>query len=66
MRCEECDRLWKTYQLATVEDFRLSAKLDAAVIFRDKHVDTESRAAQKARASARQALADHQKATGHT
>jgi hypothetical protein len=63
MRCEECYRLWNAYQLATIEDVRLSGKLDAAVISRDREefnrANAESEAAQNARLAAREAIADH-------
>jgi len=58
MRCEESDGLGKTYQLATIDDAGLTAKLDAAAISPDmeefKRVDAESQAAQKARSAVRQ------------
>ena len=66
---EECERLWKAYQTATIESVQLSEALRS--ITEDQSLEklsgttTKAEAAERLREEARQRLAEHQAATGH-
>jgi hypothetical protein len=68
-QCEECERLWKAYQTATIESVQLYEALRS--ITEDQGLEklsgttTRAEAAERLREEARQRLAEHQAATGH-
>jgi hypothetical protein len=68
-QCEDCERLWKAYQTATIESVQLSEALRS--ITEDQGLEklsgttTRAEAAERLREEARQRLAEHQAATGH-
>jgi hypothetical protein len=68
-QCEECERLWKAYQTATIESVQLYEELRS--ITEDQGLEklsgttTRAEAAERLREKARQRLAEHQAATGH-
>ena len=66
---EECERLWKAYQTATIESVELYEELRS--ITEDHGLEklsgttTRAEAAERLREEARQRLAEHQASTGH-
>jgi len=68
-QCEECERLWKAYQTATIESVQLYEEFRS--ITEDQGLeklsrnDNPGRICRAAREEARQRLAEHQAATGH-
>ena len=60
--CAECNRLWRACATATIERFRLQAKLRLAILEQGhyKHLAAEVEAAEVAATEARQALLRHQ------
>jgi hypothetical protein len=65
--CRECKRLWKAYEVATMEHLRLNGemKLVAGDLTRFMETSTKLEAAAITLAEARKDLLDHQAATGH-
>jgi hypothetical protein len=68
-QCEECDRLWKAYQRATIQCVQLDKKLRSMTEDRGlrklKETTTKAEAAERLFEEARQRLAEHQATTGH-
>ena len=68
-QCEDCERLWKAYQTATIESVQLYEELKS--ITEDQGLEklsgttARAEAAERLREEARQRLAEHQAATGH-
>jgi hypothetical protein len=68
-QCEECERLWKAYQTATIESVQLYEELRS--INEDQGLEklsgttTRAEAAERLREEARRRLTEHQAATGH-
>jgi hypothetical protein len=68
-QCEDCERLWKAYQTATIESVQLNEELKS--ITEDQGLEklsgttARAEAAERLREEARQRLAEHQAATGH-
>jgi hypothetical protein len=68
-QCEECERLWKAYQTATIASVQLDEELRS--ITEDQGLEklsgttARAEAAERLREVARQRLAEHQAATGH-
>jgi hypothetical protein len=69
MECEECQRLWKAYQRATIESVQLDQEVRSMTedesLQKFSEVTTRAEAAEQLRVEARQKLAEHQAATGH-
>ena len=64
-QCEECERLWKAYQTATIHSVQLYEEIESMT--EDQGLQKLSEMTTKAEAAerARQRLAEHQAATGH-
>ena len=68
-QCEECQRLWKAYQTATIQAVQLDEEIRSMGEDQDlqkvSEVTTKAEAAERLRVEARQRLDEHQAATGH-
>ena len=68
-QCEECERLWKAYQTATIESVQLDEEVRSMTedesLQKFSQATTKAEAAERQREEARQRLAEHQAATGH-
>jgi hypothetical protein len=68
-QCEECQRLWKAYQKATIQAVQLDEEIRSMTEDQDlqrfSEVTTKAEAGERLRVEARQRLAEHQAATGH-
>ena len=68
-QCEECERLWKAYQRATIQCVQLDKKLRSMTedrgIQKLSETTGKAEAAEQLRVEARQRLTEHQAATGH-
>jgi hypothetical protein len=68
-QCEECERLWKAYQAATIESVQLYEELRSITedqgLEKLSEITTKAEAAERLRMEARQRLAEHRAATGH-
>jgi hypothetical protein len=67
MPCEECDRLWRSFQIASIDHVKMGKILEASVNGLDafKKASAASELAGIVRDEARRELTAHQKATGH-
>ena len=69
MECEECQRLWKAYQRATIELVQLDQEVRSMTedesLQKFSEVTTRAEAAEQLRVEARQRLAEHLAGTGH-
>ena len=69
MECEECQRLWKAYQRATIQSVQLDQEVRSMTedesLQKFSEATTKAEAAERLRVEARQKLAEHQAATGH-
>jgi len=68
-QCEECDRLWKEYQRATIESVQLDAEVRSMTegqgLQKFREATASAEAAEQLRVQARQRLAEHLAATEH-
>ena len=68
-QCEECDRLWKEYQRATIESVQLDAEVRSMTegqgLQKFREAAARAEAAEQLRVQARQRLAEHLAATEH-
>ena len=68
-QCEECDRLWKEYQRATIESVQLDVEVRSMTegqgLLKFREATARAEAAEQLRVQARQRLAEHLAGTGH-
>jgi hypothetical protein len=68
-KCEECQRLWKAYQKATIQSVQLDEEVRSMTedesLQTFSEATTKAEAAEQLRVEARQRLAEHQAASGH-
>ena len=69
MECEECQRLWKAYQRATIRSVQIDGEIRSMTEDQGREklseATTKAAAAELLRVEARQRLAEHQAETGH-
>ena len=69
VECEECQRLGKAYQRATIQSVQIDKKLRSMTedqgCEKVSEATTEAEAAEQLRVEARQRLTEHKAATGH-